>query len=307
VAEHVIAAQPMRAYPPGRTGVLLPTDNRRAAALGVCMYTVSNRMPLLLQRAAFAVASIAGPRFFPGDGVVWPTPEWAEVWDGLRDQIAATIGSFTHVAVYRRKQAERGGLTMTVVDGRSAVAVVKVRDEPEALAREQAALQAISDAGPLSFLAPAPLALAAFDAGSGRHLHWSAQSAVFTRPHRPDLGPPHTLFADIGDALAPLLPGDGGTRAVHDDVTPWNLRLDHRGRRWLFDWEDFRLAPDGADRVYFTACLQALWHTPMPEGLPAPAVEYWRSRLVERRDTTVSDQDLTRRLLDAVTAYPGSG
>jgi hypothetical protein len=301
VAGTVTQPKPVRSYPPGRTGVLLPLDNRRAAALGVCMYTVSNPLPLLLQRAAFTAASIVGPRVFPGAGGQWPSPPWEDVWEQLGADLADAIGPFTHVAVYQRKQTERSGLTMTVVDGRRAVAVVKVRDEPDGLAREQASLRAIHDARPGSFVAPAPLALGSTAPSTGPTLHWSAQSAVFTRPHRPDLDPPAELFAEIGHALASVL--DQGGSPAHNDVTPWNLRQDHRGRRWLFDWEDVGPAPEGSDQVYFSACLQALRETPMPQGLPPAAVEHWRTALVERRDTTVSDQDLTRRLLDAVTDY----
>jgi hypothetical protein len=287
--------------------VLLPLDNRHAAALGVCMYTVSNPRPLLLQRAAFTAASLIGPRIFPGARGRWPTPEWEDVWDGLAAAIADATGPFTHVAVYRRKQSERTGLTLTAVNGDQAVAVVKVRDEPSGIAREQAALQAIHDVRPRSFLAPAPLALGSTETPSGTTLHWSAQTAVFTRPHRPDLDPPGELFPDIGRALAPAITGEAGSPPAHNDVTPWNLRLDHRGRRWLFDWEDSGPAPEGSDRVYFTACLRALWETPMPPGLPAAAVEHWRSALIERRDTTRSDRDLTLRLLGAVSDYHPPG
>jgi hypothetical protein len=250
------------------------------------MYTVSNRVPLLLQRGAFAFTSLLGARFLPGKGDEWPTSGWEDVWDGLRSEIADVIGPFSHVAVYRRRQAERSGLTMTVVDKKRAVAVVKVREESETLALEQVALRAVRDAAPHDVT-----------------LHWSAQTSVFSRPHRPDVNPPDSLFDDVSHALEPVLEAQRGLRPAHNDLTLWNLRLDHRGQRWLFDWEDVGLAPPQADRVYFASCLHALRETPMPAGLPADAVQYWRSALETRRDTTVSDQELTSRLLQAVCRY----
>lgn len=292
--------QRVRNFPPGRTGVLLPTTDRKAAALGICMYTTCNTVPYLVQRTAYAAVAVFGARLVPGRSQLWgPVPNH-ETWDLLRRELVHSVGDFDHIAAYRRPQIDRSGLTMTLIGRGEPVAVVKLRGEASGLTTEQRALAALTRARPSLFRTPSPLGAGVVGAGSAGPLYWSAQSAVFTRPHRPVLESSRDLFLEIREGLSPAFEPRLGLEPAHNDVTPWNLRVDHRGRRWLFDWEDCGLAPPDADRAYFAACLHALRGTPVPSDLEDAGIAYWTTALELRRDTTVSDQGLTRRLLEAL-------
>jgi len=291
----------VRNFPPGRTGVLVPLADRKAAALGICMYTTSNRLPYLIQKTAHAAVKLLGARIMPSRSVVFRPVSDDDVWRVLRGDLVRTVGEFDHIAAYQRHQVERTGLTMTLVRRGSPVAVVKLRAEESGLSTEQRALEAVAQARPTSFLAPLPLGAGVVDAGP-TPLFWSAQSAVFTRPHRPVLEASPQLFSEISDALRTHLVPRSGLEPAHNDVTPWNLRLDHENRCWLFDWEDCGLAPPDSDRAYYRACLHALRGRPLPTDLRAAGVAHWVTALEVRRDTTESDRDLTLRLLAALSA-----
>lgn len=290
-----------RNVPPRRRGVLLPVDDRRTAALGVCLYTTCNLSSYLVQQTAFWAVRLLGARAVPEPTIHHPE-ELGDVVPVL-DDVARTLGASEHVAIYRRKQAERTGVTMVAVRRGRPLALIKVRERGDALAREQAVLAWIQRHPRLTFRAPAPLGQGLV--GGDRELHWSAQSMVFTRPHRPQLAPPEQLFAEVSDAVATFV-GEPvpGLAPSHNDLTPWNLRRDHRGTTWLFDWEDAGLAPAGADQAYFSACLHALRGTPLPQGLPPEGVAHWRAALLLRQETSPSDQALTAALLGALTDLP---
>lgn len=291
----------VRNFPPGRIGVLLPLEDRRAAALGICMYTTSNPLPYLIQRVAHDLVRLLGARIMPTRSLTWRPVPTEDAWRALRGDLVQAVGDFDHITAYRRHQTERTGLTMTLVRRGRPVAVVKLRTEESGLTTEQRALEAVVRARPTSFLAPVPLGAGVVDAGPAP-LFWSAQSAVFTRPHRPVLEAPRQLFSEISDALRTHLVPRAGLEPAHNDVTPWNLRLDHQGRCWLFDWEDCGLAPPDADRAYYQACLHALRGRPLPSDLQPAGVAHWVTALEVRRDTTESDRDLTLRLLGALSA-----
>ena len=287
----------VKGFPWRRRGVLVPTRDRRTASLGICMFTASKPAVIAAQVASFWLVRLAGTRVLPGGSHMWEAPFRTADWEVLLAEWRSHIGPFDAMAIYQRRQVERSGLTLLLTRAGRGVAVVKVRPEAGPLRREQSALAAVVDARPASFRAPAPLG-----AGSlGDDVHWSAQSSVFERPHRPVLEPPSRLFGDVQDVLARISPaGSGEDPAAHNDLTPWNLRRDHRGDVWLYDWEDWGSATVGRDRVYFLATAAALAGGHLPPGLPAPAIAHWRAVVLARNSTSPSDKELNARILSAL-------
>ncbi len=281
--------QRSRRFPPTASGLLLPLHDRRGGALGLTMYTASRQRVIAAQRAAWCVTRLLGPRALPGPREVLQIDEWSELVDSWQ----ATLGPVTSVAAYSRKDNRTGTTMLTCREGRP-VALVKVRSRMDALAREQALLSTLRD--PLSPSIHVPRALGAGTTSTG--LAWSAQEFVFTRPHRPVMELAATehdrlaegmraAFEQLGlrrtDDPADDPTGDTGLDTVpaHRDLTPWNLRRDHRGAVWLFDWEDAGWAPPGADADYLALTRAAL------RGGAAPRVSarnraYWRGLLEQR-------------------------
>lgn len=276
--------------------MLLPAGDRGAAAAGLCMYTASKPVALLVQEIAFWAVRAAGPRVLPGRRLQWRPPMSSDEWAGLLSDWGEALGPFDHSALYQRRQAHRTGLTLVLCRSGRPRAIVKVRDEPEGLLEEQRALARFQTARPRTFRVPEPL--------GGGHLgrwHWTAQSAVFRRPHRPVLAPDPRMFDEIRDTLDELFAPKEGTVASHNDLTPWNLRREPRGAVWLFDWEDAGPAPLRSDETYFHTALAGIRRTVMPVGLPTRTVAYWHEIVAQRLETSSADDAvLARRMLRAL-------
>lgn len=275
------AAQPgaayMKSFPGNKHGVLLPTNDRETAALGVCMYTACRPSVLLAQRAAFLAVRRFGTKILPTRAKPVELPadpggraELLSAWNEL-------LGPIDNIALYQRRQAHRSGLTMLVTRRAEPVAIIKLRHSPHPLRREQEALQMLEAAQPRSFRSPRPLG-----SGLAGRWHWSAQEVVFNRPHRPAMEAPAGLFDEVSSLLSTLEPSPDGAVPAHRDLTPWNLRRDHHGQIWLFDWEEWGAAPPDADRVYFSVSSRALGGPPVPAGLAREAIAYHRVIMAER-------------------------
>lgn len=298
----------VKGFPWRRRGVLVPAHDRRTAALGICLFTASNRTPLRVQRASFWAVRLGGTRLLPGRARAWTPPAPGPLWAELVSAWSATLGPIDALAVYQRRQIDRGGLIALLTHRGTPVAVVKLREDAASLGREQAALAAICTVAPTTFSAPLPLGAGSVSDEQGP-LHWSAQQAVFTRPHRPVLDAPEALFDDVRRCLAAadgaageISPGAGGGHGelAHHDLTPWNLRRDHRGRRWLFDWEDWCPAPPDVDRAYYAATAHALAGRPMPTGLAEAGLRHWLPVLEQRRTDGPADEALRTGILAGI-------
>ena len=288
----------MKEFPPDRRGVLLPMSDRRTAAHGVSMYTVTRPTAFTVQRLAHAWTRALGAARLPGSPVAW-SPGWpAEVWAEACRQWQDAVGPYDNFAVYQRRQSERDGLTMVLVREGRATAVVKVRADGESLAREQDALSRVSTYRTTTFGVPAPLGLGQV----GTHLRWSAQEAVFQRPHTPELDPPRPLFEEIASSLGDLLGSAPGLVPAHNDLTPWNMRRDSSGRTWIFDWEDCGLAPEDADRAYYCASVRAVRNRRMPADLSPRAVLHVREQVSRRVTTNEPDERLKQDQIAALSS-----
>ena len=285
----------MKSFPRPGAGVLLPVTDRRAAALGVTMYTASKPRVIAAQRIACTVIGLAGTRVLPGRRQLVELPCSPEEWTEMTRQWAALVGPVASFAVYRRREASRTGLTMIGVDARGRpLGVFKVRPTGGPLVAEQRALAAVHDAAPATFRAPR-------DLGSGSHgaWHWSIQETVFTRPHAPVFVPPPGIFDEIREIAGGLVEPGPGVPA-HGDVAPWNLRRDHRGQVWLYDWENVGRFPPEADRTYLAVSARVLHGTPLPSDLPDEAVGYWRHVWLDRQRWEADGDPLPDQMLEAL-------
>lgn len=305
----------MRAFPPGRRGVLLPLNDRRAAAAGISMYTASKWWVLFAQKLAFWFVLIFGPRLLPGRTEFWSPPCSESEWTGLVNQWEDSLGRIRAFSAYQRPQASRKGLTFVVIcENRSAV-VIKLRDRSGSLVTESKALTELGRSSPKHFRVPKAL-----DSGQFGEFFWTAQECVFDRPHGPVFDVEDGLFDEVSLALAPmfrqsvdetLLKDHGNSVPAHADLTPWNLRCDRRGHVWLFDWEDVRLAPVGSDRTYFRVTSAALTGQHLVADLPVEAINFWQDIVRNRRVKEPEDAALSQAILNlldlAAAGLPESG
>lgn len=280
----------------------MPVGDRACAVAGLAMYTASRPTVRLAQRLAWLCASVS-PHLLPGKR----GPIELDGWESLVASWSGALGRVDSVAVYRRRDGVRGGLTLVAVRSGTVVGLLKVREDGTSLVREQRILAAIRSRNPQTFAVPQPLGCGT--AGNG--LAWSAQQFVFSRPHEPVT----VLSDDLSDELSELAtaafhelgwqgpdqPGDGWTPA-HGDLTPWNLRRDHRGRQWLFDWEDARWAPPLADRTYFNLTARALSPRYGRVCADPEALGFWRTVVQDRIDDGHRG-DLNFRMLDTVRSW----
>jgi hypothetical protein len=285
----------MKAFPPGKSNVLLPLKDARAAALGVTMYTACRPTVIALQRVVANWVRIVGPRAIPGRVDKFLLDLSGTDWPSLMEQWERLLGPISNFAIYHRRQTYRNGLTITAVDHAARpLAIIKLRSQPAALQREQLALQALARENPETFRAPRALGIGSFE-----KWWWSAQEAVFTKPHAPVFDAPATLYDEIFSAISRILEPTSRGSPAHGDLSPWNLRR-HRGIVWLYDWEDIALLPPGADRAYFTICAHVLGRRPIPSGLSRAAISYWRQVLLERERRHAPGVMLPSRMLKAL-------
>ena len=297
----------MRAFPPGRRGVLLPLDDRKTAALGICLYTTSKPWVLTLQKAAHLLVSVTGARALPGRTELWAPPCSPHEWQSLVAAWHDALGPFDGLTCYRPRQQARSGHPLLLTRRGEGLALVKLASEGGGgLHVEQAALAAVARFQPRTFLAPRPLG-----AGEVGQLSWSAQEAIFSAPHEPVLQASPDLFDEVAACLAGLVscwpvdsdhPNNSKSAAVvsHGDLTPWNLRRDAEGRVWLYDWADVGPAPRDSDRAYFCAAARSLGGAPMPVDLPVDAVAHARAVVHQHNQGNPQDGALKRLLVKAL-------
>ncbi|MBO4275425.1 phosphotransferase [Microbispora triticiradicis] len=299
------------AFPPGRGNILIPTRDRRSARAGLSLVTLSKPVPLLMQRALHLAVGALGPWVLPGRRTTWRPPLDEESWSRISAQVVGLTGPFDGMAGYLRPQASRaGGAALLLLRGGRPVGFLKIRESPEELTRESAALAAFTgepggDAG-LGFRVPRVLGT-----GSSGSLWWLLLSPMEPVPARPVPGVAVAgLAGEISGTLAGHLtrPDDVPPHwaPMHGDLTPWNLRLTRGRVPWLIDWEDAGYGPPHADEVYFLATRIAVYGGGPPArsgNSYAEAADYWHDRVSRRGQ---DDQELTRRLMFALKTLGGA-
>lgn len=293
----------VKRFPPGRRNIQVPTSSRAAALAALALYAPCVPRGYAVRDAAWALVRLLGPRALPGSARPLQPSTDEVTWRSLLESWGEELGPFTDLAVYGRIQAERAGGAVLLLDGPRSVAFLRV--EPHAadrFAREARVLEGLA-AAPRSFWHPVVLS-----SGEVGDLAWLAVSAMTPRPHRAQRTLPAEVLADVGEALAGVLPRPAGIpetwTPMHGDLAPWNLRSVGRGARALIDWEDAAWGPPQADQVLFDAAAAALWGGPVPHG-PPEAVAFWRERIARRH--AAAPAPLSADLLGALGRMSGAG
>ena len=251
------------------------------------MYAASSPAILCAQWIAWGLIRTVGPWAIPGSRGTIELPEIVEITEAL----GLAHGGLSTAATYRRRDV-RSGETF-VATGSAGSLMIKIRQSAAALDLEQRMLAAAAEARPTTFSVPRPRGTGTLSDGRA----WSAQEMVFTAPHRPCLQLPDGLEKELADVLGRVdglqpaeelaagQPASGELTPAHGDLSPWNLRRDHHGRLWLFDWEDAELAPVGADRAYFEAAVGVIKPDRPVGRLLRPGATFWERRLADRLAT----------------------
>lgn len=246
-------------FPPERGGLLLPLDHGPAAAAAALDAWAGCRPgAAMARRAATACVRLLGPGRLPGPAEAWTPPLAADEWDELLETLRHEAARFDALAVLERRQPERAGLALLLLQRGRPAAFVKLRPRPaRGLAREAEVLDRLERRATHAFHAPVVL-----DQGVRGGWEWLALSAL-PGPHRAPRAPRlHEVTAEIRSALAGL-PRAPGVPAywtpMHGDLTPWNLREAHGHGLLLYDWERAGWGPPGADEVLYRAAEAGLY------------------------------------------------
>jgi hypothetical protein len=222
----------------------------------------------------------------------------------LLDVLGRRFGPLVDLAVYKPRQAERSGSRLLLFGTDGPVAFVKVCADAVSRTREAAILSAIDRPDRRRAISTPRLLDQGFDAD----LHWFATTPLPDGAHRPATMLPSDEIERLVAPLAELFaleaaassePAPARWTPMHGDLTPWNLRWVD-GEMWLFDWESARLAPPGADAVWFRATTEVVRGRPAGSGDEA-TIEFW-SRIVTTRLEEGSDVELQEQLLSVLAA-----
>jgi Phosphotransferase enzyme family len=217
----------------------------------------------------------------------------------LLDVLVRRFGPLVDLAVYKPRQVERSGSRLLLFGTDGPVAFVKICDDEASRVRETAILAAIDQPERRRAISTPRLLDQGFDAD----LNWFATTPLPDGTHRPATMLPsdeiERLVAPLSAlfAAAPAAPAPAGWTPMHGDLTPWNLRW-VAGQMWLFDWEHARLAPPGADAVWFRATTEVVRGRPAGSADEA-GVQFW-TRIVTERLEEGSDIELQERLLSVL-------
>lgn len=282
-------------FPPHWQHVLIPTAPPAATALGMTLYTASRPVPVLAHQVLWWTARISRGRLVPGRRESWAAPLPADTFTELWREWTAMIGRTPEaVAVYKRPQSERSGLTLLLCAGDSS-ALVRVRADAATLVRERQISEVAATVLPSAFRVPHLI-----DAGTVDGWSWVGYELIARRPHLPVRAEVRGLYDQISELVESVverrLDVPPHWRGAHGDLTPWNLRRSHSGV-WLIDWEDAGWAPPGADAVYFRAVVAAMRRRPVSvmsfRTEHREALRYWVDTVRRRTD----NDPLDRRVL----------
>lgn len=292
-----------KSFPPKWNNIRLPVEHRSAALAGVAMYAPCTSRGEWVQRAAWALVSLGGPRLLPGRSRPWRPPLATDEWHALLEDLADIVGRFDSHSIYLRPD-DRQGLLLLLLDEDRPIGLVKARPgDPATIDREEQALLRVERASIGSFQVPRVL-------GSGIAADWRflVMSPMPPRMHR--VPPADRLAAVVGDIEA-ALSSQARPDAVaadwapcHGDFAPWNLRRLDESVPWLLDWENVGWAPPGADWVFYRASSIAIGR-PVGGLTASEGTEYWRREVAQRIDHKLAKGSppdrFEKRLLAALT------
>lgn len=264
-----------RKYPPVHGHVLLPAASKAAALASSTLYTPGRSRGLLAQRVGRGLLRATGTVWLP-----MANPSEIPLNEENREALAALLAAndlqHDNIGLYTRRQDDRTGFSILIINGSKAVGFVRV-GLPGELDMECRALELLEIFSPLTFHYPRLL-----DRKRAGPVDLILQTVVLEGYHRPPRRPPlDEIVAEIQLALGDFpKPPDAPDHWVpmHGDFTPWNLR-DKGGQLSLIDWESVGWGPPLADQVFYIARSMQLGQR-HPKGEWGPeAARFWLERL----------------------------
>jgi hypothetical protein len=265
-----------KVFPPRWRHIRVPTGSRRAALAGIALYAPCRPGGIWLQRAAWVTVGLLGTSALPGRAAPFVPPD-RDAWRALCATWEEELGVFDDLAVIERRQSNRSGLAVLLINQGEPLAFLRVRlgldphSDPEVTS-----LGLVNDPPPESFGVPRVSVTGEID-GWG-YVGLSPLPPLMHRP--PDRAPLAIVVAEIQDRLGslPRLPGTPEHWVpMHGDFTPWNLRRFGDGSLVLMDWERSGWGPPGADLLLYNAAEVALGRRNQLTTDHPEAVDFWRS------------------------------
>ncbi len=286
-------------FAPGPDCVHVPTSSRKAALAGLAFYPACRPDSVRLQKLAWALTSVLGPRMLPGRSSAWAPPMEPRVWETLTARWRRAAGDFDGFAVSNRGGAT-GGLRLLLLRGGEPRAVAKLHPSTsDRCGREEGALSMLARSRPRSFRVPGILA-------TGEVEGWCY---LLVRPlpprlsHVPGQPPLNRIVGEIQTGLAGLTrPGDVPHHwdPMHGELAPWTLRETADGDLVILDWDDVAWGPPGADEVFYRAAAAAVTGRPPSPIHVREALEFWRRRVAVGLVSEHRGPDFTKKVVAAI-------
>jgi len=286
-------------FAPGPDSVHVPTSSRKAALAGLAFYPACRPESVRLQKLAWALTSVLGPRLLPGHSTPWAPPMEPRVWETLAARWRLAAGDFDGYAISNRGGVG-GGLRLLLLHGGEPRAIAKLHPSTsERCGREQRALSMLARSRPRSFRVPQILA-------TGEVEGW-CYLLVRPLPPRPshvcDRPPLNRIVGEIQTGLSGFARPAGVPHhwdPMHGELAPWTLRETSSGEIVILDWDDVSWGPPGADEVFYRAAAAAVTgRAPGPIHV-REALDFWRRRIAAGSVPQHRGPEFTERLLSAM-------
>jgi len=124
-----------------------------------------------------------------------------------------------------------------------------------------------------------------------RELRWTLRLFEPLPPYHSPVAWEHHRINAISEQVPSLLAGQVPRPPdlpvhwvpIHGDMTPWNLRVDVRGRLWLTDWESATWGPPAADLVRFALSARSI------QERDPYQIAHWASQSLLLRDGVLKE------------------
>jgi len=282
-------------FPPGGN-LLVPLSSPAACRAGISMWSACRPAARALRTVTYHAVGLIGTmplRLLSREE--WRPPVDAATWNDLTDIWSGWFGPFDEMSLYRPRQAERAGFAGLLLNESTGVGFVKCR--PDWDFQPEAAVISLAS-GARSYQTPS---LVGVTTRSG----WATMglSPIVGGLHRARLpSPPTSVAKETADLLSKLHPPISEKShwvPMHGDMGPWNLRHHDDVGYILFDWENSRLGPPGADLVFHTVACRAMGIRGAGDvdGFDEAAA-FWLAEIPRRFGRASTDQRLAAQMVD---------
>jgi hypothetical protein len=275
------------AFPRHRPQIYAPTGRSLAGAQA--LYSYGRNLPTAVRLGISSTLALPGVRRLVSEPTEVELPMSESTWQSVLATGSDVVG-LRNWALFRSSWRERRFLVFAFDARHRCTGVIHVFDRDEATFHPNVQAE----------LFRIPKIIDSRDIGRW-HLRIVEPLPVRHRPHPWDPVGLHAIARDIARVLAETLarPVEASESwvPIHGDLTPWNLRVDGRGRVWLLDWEWATWGPRIADILRYAITYRSLvsddpsdmtaWISQelvLDEDTLADAARYWLAHRIYRRD-----------------------